>query len=88
MPAQKIAITIPPPFLKKLDKWAEKMGKSRSRFIVEELDNRLKLLEDEEVTRMYDRVCMDPDASAHDQAVAEEMLAISAVREAEEEEKW
>ena len=31
MPVQKIAITIPAPFLKKLDKWAERMGKSRSR---------------------------------------------------------
>ena len=88
MPAQKIAITIPPPFLKKLDKWAEKMGKSRSRFIVEELDSRLKLLEDEEITRMYDEVCTDPDASAYDHEIAEEMLSISAVREAEEEEKW
>jgi len=64
------------------------LGKSRSRFIVEELDNRLKLLEDGEGTKMYDQACTDPDASAYDQAVAEEMFAISAVREAEEEEKW
>ena len=41
MPTQKIAITIPPPFLKRLDDWAKKMGKTRSRFIVEELDHRL-----------------------------------------------
>lgn len=86
MATQKIAITIPPPFLKRLDDWAEKMGKTRSRFIVEELDHRLRLLEDEEVTRMYNAVCTDPDSSAHDHELAEEMLGTGSVRE--EEEKW
>ena len=86
MSAQKIAITIPPPFLKRLDDWAEKMGKTRSRFIVEELDHRLRLLEDEEVTRMYNAVYADPDSSAYDHELAEEMLGIGSVRE--EEEKW
>ena len=47
MSTQKIAITVPPPFLKRLDEWATKMGKSRSRFIVEELEKRLKIFEDE-----------------------------------------
>lgn len=86
MPAQKIAITIPPPFLKRVDKWAEKMGKSRSRFIVEELGNRLRILEDEEITRMYNEVCTDPNASAYDHELAEEMFTIGSVRE--EEEEW
>ena len=52
MSTKKIAITIPPLFLKRVDEWARKTGKSRSRFIVEELDNRLRLLEDEEITRI------------------------------------
>lgn len=88
MPAQKIAITIPAPFLKRLDNWAEKMGKSRSRFIVEQLDDRLKSLEDEEITRLYNEICTDPETSAYDVEVAEEMLNISAVGEAQEDEKW
>ena len=46
MSTQKIAITVPPIFLNKLDSWAKKAGKSRSRFIVEEMDKRLIELED------------------------------------------
>lgn len=86
MTTQRIAITIPPPFLKRLDEWAEKKGKSRSRFIVEEMNNRLQVLEDEEVTRIYNEVCTDPEASAYDHELAEEMLGIGSIRE--EEEKW
>ena len=86
MTTQRIAITIPPPFLKRLDEWAKKMGQSRSRFIVEELDNRLRVLEDEETTRMYNEVCTGPEASAYDREIAEEMLGVSSMRE--EEEKW
>ena len=86
MATQRIAITIPPPFLKRLDAWAKKMGQSRSRFIVEELDNRLRILEDEEITRMYNEVCIDPDVSAYDHEIAEEMLAASSI--GEEREKW
>ncbi len=41
MTTQKIAITVPPVFLMKLDSWAKKTGKSRSRFIVEEMNKRL-----------------------------------------------
>jgi len=56
MTTQKVAITVPPTFLKRLDEWVRKMGRSRSRFIVEELDKRLRLLEDEEVTQLYNKV--------------------------------
>ncbi len=42
MATQKVAITVPPLFLKRVDQWAKKRGKSGSRFIVEELDNRIK----------------------------------------------
>jgi hypothetical protein len=41
MPTQKIANTVPPVFLKKLGSWVQKTGNSRSRFIVEELEQRL-----------------------------------------------
>jgi len=37
MATQKVAITVPPLFLKRVER-----GKSGSRFIVEELDNRIK----------------------------------------------
>ncbi len=86
MTTQKIAITVPPPFLKRVDQWARKTGKSRSRFIVEELDNRLRMLEDEEITRIYNEVCSDPKFSVCDHDLAEEMLDMSSVHE--EEEKW
>lgn len=86
MSTKKIAITIPPLFLKRVDEWARKTGKSRSRFIVEELDNRLRLLEDEEITRIYNEACRDPESLVYDHDLAEEMLGMSSVRE--EEEKW
>ena len=86
MATQKVAITVPPLFLKRVDQWAKKRGKSRSRFIVEELDNRLKTLEDEEITKLYNEVCADTDSSDDDNALAEEMLGISSVQE--EDEKW
>lgn len=86
MATQKVAITVPPLFLKRVDQWAKKRGKSRSRFIVEELDNRLKTLEDEEITKLYNEVCADRESSDPDHDLAEEMLSISAVQE--EEEKW
>ena len=86
MATQKIAITVPPPFIKRVDQWARKSGKSRSRFIVEELDNRLKMLENDEITRIYNKVCADRESSNYDHDLADEMLAISSVHE--EEEKW
>ncbi len=86
MATQKVAITVPPLFLKRVDQWAKKRGKSRSRFIVEELGNRLKMLEDEEITRIYNEACADRKSSDYDHALAEEMLGISSVQE--EKEKW
>ncbi len=86
MATQKVAITVPPLFLKRVDQCAKKRVKSRSRFIFEELDNRLKTLEDEEITKLYNEVCADKDSSDYDHDLAEEMLGISSVQE--EEEKW
>ena len=86
MVTQKIAITVPPVFLERLDDWAKKKGKSRSRFIVEELDKRLKMLEDEEITRLYNEVYDDAEIRDYDQRLAEEMLKMSS--NPDEDEKW
>jgi metal-responsive CopG/Arc/MetJ family transcriptional regulator len=86
MSTQKIAITVPPVFLKKLDSWVQKTGKSRSRFIVEELDKRLVELEDEEITRLYDQTYGDPENKIKNIELAEEMLQAAAVHKAED--KW
>lgn len=86
MATQKIAITVPPLFLKRVDQWAKKTGKSRSRFIVDELNNRLRTLEDVEITRIYDEVCADSESSVYDHDLAEEMLSMTSIHE--EEEKW
>ena len=86
MSTQKIAITVPPSFLIKLDSWAKKVGKSRSRFIVEEMDQRIAQLEDKEITKLYDKTYGDPEEMAKDKELAEEMLAASAVHE--EADKW
>jgi len=81
MATQKIAITVPPLFLKQVDKWANKTGKSRSRFIVDELNNRLRTLEDVEITRIYDEVCSDSESSVYDHDLAEEMLGMTSIHE-------
>jgi metal-responsive CopG/Arc/MetJ family transcriptional regulator len=86
MSTQKIAITVPPVFLIKLDSWAKKAGKSRSRFIVEEMDRRLMELEDEEITRLYNKAYGDSEDRTQVSELAEEMLTASAVHE--EEDKW
>jgi metal-responsive CopG/Arc/MetJ family transcriptional regulator len=86
MPAQKVAITVPLVFLKKLDSWAKKTGKSRSRFIVEEMNARLIELEDKEITKLYNHVYSDMESSAKCKELAEEMLEISGVDEMEN--KW
>jgi metal-responsive CopG/Arc/MetJ family transcriptional regulator len=86
MSTQKIAITVPPIFLNKLDSWAKKTGKSRSRFIVEEMDKRLTELEDEEVTKLYNKAYGNSEDRARSIDLAEEMLAAGAVHE--EEDKW
>jgi metal-responsive CopG/Arc/MetJ family transcriptional regulator len=86
MATQKIAITIPPPFLKRLDEWAKKMGRSRSRFIVEEMDKRLRKLEDEEITQIYDEAFSDQETVDQDRQLTEEMIDISAIHQ--EDDKW
>ena len=85
MRTQKIAITVPPIFLSKLDSWAKKNKKSRSRFIVEEMIKRMKELEDEETTRLYNQAYSDPEEKNNERDLAEELSAISAVHEMEDE---
>jgi len=86
MSTQKIAITVPPIFLNKLDAWAKKTGKSRSRFIVEEMNQRLIELEDEEITRLYNKAYDNLEDRTRNSELAEEMFTASAVHE--EEDTW
>ena len=86
MSTQKIAITVPPAFLKRLDRWAKKLNRSRSRFIVEELEKRLAVLENDTITKMYNDAYDDKEIADEDRELAEEMLSISAIHE--EIEKW
>jgi HEPN domain-containing protein len=86
MSTKKIAITVPPVFLKRLDRWAKKANRSRSRFIVEELEKRLAVLEDDTITKMYNDAYDEKETAVEDRELAEEMLSISAINE--EKEKW
>ena len=42
------------------------------------------MLEDEETTRIYNKVCSNPESSVCDHDLAEEMLDMSSVHEEEE----
>ncbi|MGA1839566.1 MAG: hypothetical protein ACMUIU_02985 [bacterium] len=53
---------------------------------MEEIDKRLRKLEDEEITRIYNEAYSDPEIIDQDREIAEEMLDISAIHD--EEEKW
>lgn len=86
MSTEKIAITVPPSFLMKLDSWAKKTGKSRSRFIVEQMDKRLTELEDEEITKLYNKAYGGFETGTENSELAEELFAAGAVHE--EEDKW
>lgn len=86
MATQKIAITVPPDFIQKVDNWAKKKNRSRSRFIVEEINRCINRLEDEEITKLYDRIYGDNDTAAQDKKLTEEMLNLSVIHE--EGEKW
>jgi len=85
MATQKIAITVPPRFLKKLDIWAKRFGKPRSRFIVEQMEKRLQQLEDDYVTNLYNSAYGDKKSAKHNRELAEEMLSVSPVANTEEE---
>ena len=73
MPLTKIAITIPPTVLARLDQWAVRKNQSRSRFIAEQLEKRLQELEDEDVTRLYDNAYQDERSLQENQKLAQEM---------------
>ena len=86
MATQKIAITVPPDFLQKVDNWAKKKNRSRSGFIVEEMNKCIDRLDDQEITRIYDQAYGDNEMAADNKQLTEEMLNISAIHE--ESEKW
>jgi metal-responsive CopG/Arc/MetJ family transcriptional regulator len=69
----KIAITISPTILARLDHWAARKKQSRSRFIAEQLETRLQEIEDEEVTRCYNEAYQDEQVLLENQKLAEDM---------------
>lgn len=76
MSLQKIAITIPPDVLARLDRWAAHKKQSRSRFIAEQLEKRLQELEDEEVKRLYDEAYQDKSSLRENQRLVEKMARL------------
>ena len=58
-----------------------KRVRSRSRFIVKEMEKRITQLEDEEITKLYNKAYCDPEEMTKDSELAEEMFAASAVHE-------
>ncbi len=73
MSLSKIAITIPPAVLARLDQWAARKNQSRSRFITEQLEKRLQELEDEDVTRLYDEAYQDDRSLQENRKLVKEM---------------
>ena len=86
MAVRKIAITVPPTTLQRIDGWADKLKISRSQFIVDQVEKQLEDLEDEEVTRLYNEAYSDEQAVEENRALAEEMLRLSS--EMDSDEKW
>ena len=86
MSTQRIAITVPPDLLKRVNAWAKRYGVSRSRFIVEQMEKRLRELEDEYVTELYNRAHGDRESARQNIELAEEMLLLSPM--ANEKEEW
>ena len=77
MATHKIAITLPADTLRHVDRWAKKLKKSRSRLIAEQVAERLRQLEETEVTRLYDETYQQGQAQAEDRALAEEMMRLA-----------
>ena len=73
MSLHKIAITIPPAILARLDQWAARKQQSRSRFIAEQLERRLQELDDEDVTRLYNEAYQDERVLRENQKLAEDL---------------
>jgi len=86
LPACKIAISLPSELLQRVDRWARRQNTSRSHFIAEQVTHRLRELEDEEVTRLYDEAYHDEPARTENGKLAEEMLRLAP--ETPEEEQW
>ena len=77
MAVRKITIAVPPPTLQRIDGWAERLKKSRSQFIVEQVEKRLQELVNEEVTRIYNEAYADEQSADENRALAEEVLRLA-----------
>jgi predicted DNA-binding protein len=87
LPLHKIAITISPAILARLDQWAARKHQSRSRFIAEQLERRLQELEDENVTRLYDDTYQAEGALQENRELTKDMGQI-APRDDDGNEAW
>lgn len=74
MPTRKVALTLPEDVLHRLDRHSQRLGKSRSRFVAEQLDQALRRLEDDAITARYDQAYAEPSARDENSRLAEELL--------------
>ncbi|MEW6754063.1 MAG: hypothetical protein AB1505_24245 [Candidatus Latescibacterota bacterium] len=76
MGACKVAITFPEELLVRVDEWAHKREESLSQFIAGQLEQGLRRLHDEHVTRLYDEAYAGEQVRQENARLAEEMLAM------------
>ena len=74
MPTRKVTLTLPDDVLDRLDRQSSRLGKSRSRFVAEQLDEALRRFEDDAITAQYDQVYDEPPARAENSRLAEDLL--------------
>ena len=74
MPTRKVALTLPEDVLHRLDHQSQRLGKSRSRFVAERLDEALRRLEDDAITAQYDQLYAEPSARTENGSLAEDLL--------------
>ncbi len=84
MAKRKIAITIPPDTLERVDSWAERLNVSRSQFILDQVENSLRNLEDDEVTQHYNEAYATPEALEENRTLAQDMRNLAP----QDQEKW
>lgn len=77
MPTCKVALTFPENILNRVDRMARHLGKSRSRFVAEQLDQALRRLEDEDITARYDAAYTGQDTRTENADLAEDLLQLT-----------
>ena len=77
MPTRKVALTLPEDVLERLDRHVQQLGKSRSRFVAEQLDEALRRLENDAITARYDEFYAEQPTRRENSRLAEELLQAS-----------